>query len=654
MEKQAKVKAKVKANVKAKTLAKNASGNSTQFSEKRQEKTAYFSNKTSRQAKAQVVEIYGKKAASTAGDLNKIAAKQKGYTAAFTAQQNAVKKKRAEAQTAIDAAIQKQSRLVGRSWLSKTFTSTNAEKTRKTAKKEIKKEEEVLSKLQKKKTQYNTEAAKKVQSILSSTQTQGNTQLKTNLEGKKGSLANTLAAVRSSYNTKRKAEVEPVRAAFQVAAEKKKAMNNVVLNKKLAIGDAQFALEKAQLMISETSGDKTAKNAAISAAKQKIEEAKKEYTASVDLLKKPESGYAIAKKEVETLGQQLVKTEKFKMIAAADLNKVGRKVITYKNRSGAKQDFDAKQKAEMQAFTSSIQSDRKTAKYGTVNKLTKFASESSQNKLIDLIEKSKDSIDPAVIKKAVKAQAVLDILNKNKLLVGTAETLYTSQDQYKVPIQAAPAITNEEKIKAQTSLNTKIEANVKAKAEKAAEPGFFTKLKTKLTPKAKPVPVLTPGSAPVPLADTGAASGPAAPAAPLTPKQSRAARLAALKKPIVPIPAPPVPPVPPPAPPVPPPAPPVPPPAPPVPPPAPAVLPPAKLKPKPITGEKLTSVKLKPPVVPPPPVPPPPPAVLPPAKLKPKPITEENLTSVKLKPPVVPPPVPPPPAVLVKQTEVEA
>jgi len=525
MEKQPKVKAKVK----AKTLAKNASGSSTQFSEKRTEKTAYFGNKTSRQAKAQVVEIYGKKAASTAGDLNKIAAKQKGYNAAFQTQATAVKQKRIDAQAAIEAAVQKQSRLVGRSWLSKTFTSTNAEKQRKTAKKEKKKEEEVLSKLQKKKTQYNTEAAKKVASIMSSTQTTGNTNLKTLLQGKKDSLANTLAAVRESYNTKRKAEVEPVRAAFQVAAEKKKAMNTEVLNKKLAIGDAQFALEKAQLMISETSGDKTAKNAAISAAKQQIEAAKKDYTASVDFLKKPESGYAIAKKEVETLGQKLVKTEKFKMIAAADLNKVGRKVITYKNRTGGIQNFDSKQKAEMQAFTSSIQTDRKTAKYGTVNKLSKFASESSQTKLIDLIEKSKESTDPAVIKKAVKAQSVLDILNKNKLLVGNAEKLYTNSSQYKVPIQDAPVISNAAMIKAKSNLNTKIKTNVNAKIAKAAEPSFFTKLKTKLTPKAKSVvqiPVLAPGSAPVPLANTGAASG-AAPAAPkLTPQQIRVTRLA--------------------------------------------------------------------------------------------------------------------------------
>lgn len=459
-----------KTKTKAKELAKSASG-SNQFSQKRKEKTSYFGNKTSKQAKAQLVKIYGKKSASSAGDLNKIAAKQKGYSAAFKTQEAAVKKKRVEAQAAIEAALQNQSRLVGRSWLSKTFTSTNAEKTRKNLKKEIKKEEEVLTKLQTKKSKYNAEAAKKVQSIIGSKASSGNAELKQKLSPTT-SLVNTLSAVRTSYDAKRKAQVEPTIAAFQVAADKKKAMNNVVLNKKLAVRSAQSELEKAQLMISATSKDKTAKNQAIANAKLTIETAKKAYTEAAQHLTDPKSGYAIAKKQVETLGKQLVKKDKFSMIAAADLNKVARKVTTYTNATtGTSQDFKAKQQGELKAFTSSIQSESKTAKYGAYNKLKAYASPSSQTKLLDLITMSKDSTDPAVLKKAVKAQAVLDILSKNQLLVGDAKTLYTKTDQHKVSITPTPTISAEIKEEAKTKLNNKIATNVQSKAE----PSFISK-----------------------------------------------------------------------------------------------------------------------------------------------------------------------------------
>lgn len=429
-------------------------------------------SKTARQANSRVKSIYG---TGNSQGLQKIADSQKKYAAAVEAQKNLVKTKQEEAKQKLDnlqAQTLRASPLGSRkkSKITEYFSQRKIKKKRAKASSNLSKQESILKTLEGKKTSYNTKAAEQIAKISKS---KIGSQIG-NMSTQK-SLATAMNAAKKQYTNTVSAPLKQKQAQFEVAKAKKSQINTGVITTKKALTEAEtkLAYAKASPYASTPEGKKI-----INDAQTKLEKAQTAFTGAEKQLKTPE--YTISAQQVQTIGKELRKTKKIDLIDVDKLSGVA--------KGNQKAINTAKQ--SVTDIKSSIQINRKTAKYSALDKLKKYTKPELQTEMIKKIKQGASSnATPKEKKKAIKYQAILGILNKQGLL--STEQKQTFEKITKVQTVALQELTPEQKriagLKLTSNIATaKADAAAAAAAAKAADatakaadaakvPGAFTK-----------------------------------------------------------------------------------------------------------------------------------------------------------------------------------
>jgi hypothetical protein len=375
---------------------------------------SFLRSKTVRQAIAASEKIYG---TSNISKTQVIAQKQTAYNAAVKAQKDKV-----EAASKTHATTTSKINPFGSkfSFLS-PIKSLRNKRALSVANSTLKNQQSILKALESKKAEYN----KKASSLINAVAQKRSLTAETTVNGKttKKTLQQLLTESKDKYTAEVEKPIMEKRGKFEAAVGIKKGINSEIVKSQLAYQTATGNILRA--------ASPEEKSAAILALKEA------EGTLKTTKAKAQSTEYLEAAKQAQTLGKELVKTRKINLLTVNNLNKI---------RLG-KNNGTAIASAKKTAFTSSILLNRKQAKHSSLDKLKQFGNESSQQKLVQIIEranilKKKDPksltvFDFRAIRRGVKSEAILKTLGElgdGVLKVEKPVTLLSSEANAKLPV----------------------------------------------------------------------------------------------------------------------------------------------------------------------------------------------------------------------------